>query len=245
MFNRAFVTAGLLAALMLLPAAPAAADGEIQITHAKALAGNVTPGDTAGYPVTISKPGTFELAGNLIVPANKIGIHITASLVTIDLNGFTLQGSNVAAHGIWGGLSSVTIKNGTIIAFKYDGIKGTGESWIVENMRVTGNGRLGVSMYPYARIVNNTVTRNGTGGIQCSSCLVAENMVSLNGGSGIYSVLATVLGNSVFDNAGYGILANSHTGFGNNTVLGNNGGDANSQVFGLLSLHPNTCIPAC
>jgi hypothetical protein len=229
-----------------LSGGPAVAiDGEILLTHAKALAGNVTPGDTAGYPITLSLPGTYKVASNLFVAAQKIGIQVTSANVTVDLNGFALQGSNVAWHGVTGGLPSITIRNGTIAAFKYDGIIGTGESWIVENMRVTGNGRVGVSMYPYARIVNNTVTRNGTVGIQCSSCHVADNIVSLNGGSGIWALVATVLGNSVFDNTGYGILGNGATGFGDNTVAGNNGGNTNPQVFNVSPLHPNVCIPAC
>ena len=70
--------AALLAALALLPATPAFAAGEILITHGKILAGNLTPGDTAGYPGTISTPGAYELVGNLLVPANKIGLQITS-----------------------------------------------------------------------------------------------------------------------------------------------------------------------
>jgi hypothetical protein len=84
MFNRPYIPAALLAALPLLAFSPAFAAGEILITHAKALAGKVTPGDTAGYPVTISIPSTFELASNLFVAANKIGIQVTSPEVTID-----------------------------------------------------------------------------------------------------------------------------------------------------------------
>jgi hypothetical protein len=143
MFNRPGITS-LLAALMLLPAAPAAAvDGEILITHAKALAGNVTAGDAAGYPVTISKSGRFKLASNLVVAANKIGIQVTSPYVTIDLNGFLMQGSDVAWYGITGGASAVTIQNGTITRFKFDGINGAGDYWIVDNVRSIENGRDG------------------------------------------------------------------------------------------------------
>lgn len=45
---RSYAAATLVAVLTLSPAPAAAIDGEILITHARALAGDVTPGDTAG-----------------------------------------------------------------------------------------------------------------------------------------------------------------------------------------------------
>jgi hypothetical protein len=53
-----FLTA--LAALSLILAAAPASAAVIVITHQKALAGNVTPGDATGYPVTLSRPGSYE-----------------------------------------------------------------------------------------------------------------------------------------------------------------------------------------
>jgi hypothetical protein len=58
MLSHSCLAAALLTAITLIPAPAAAIDGEILITHAKALAGDVTPGDGAGYPVTISRAGT-------------------------------------------------------------------------------------------------------------------------------------------------------------------------------------------
>ncbi|NWG73776.1 MAG: hypothetical protein HXY24_04090 [Rubrivivax sp.] len=55
----------LLAALCAATLPAHAVDGEILITQAKALAGNVTPGDAPGFPVTISQPGKYKLAGHL------------------------------------------------------------------------------------------------------------------------------------------------------------------------------------
>ena len=60
-----------------------------------ALAGNVTPGDTAGFPVTLSQPGSYKLTGNLFVPQGLNGIQITAPNVTLDLNGFSIIGTGV------------------------------------------------------------------------------------------------------------------------------------------------------
>ena len=137
MLNPAFVSSLLFTTVILSAVTPAlAVDGQVVITHAKALAGNVTPGDAAGYPVTISKPGSYKLASNLIVPERKTGIQVTSDNVTIDLNGFTLHGVTVASYGITGGsMKSLTIENGTITRFNLDGIYGTGDYWIVDNMR--------------------------------------------------------------------------------------------------------------
>ena len=70
-----------------------AVDGVILIDQNKAMAGNVTLGDTPGFPVTISLPGSYRLSGNLTVPdANTTAIEVTAGGVSIDLNGFGIFG---------------------------------------------------------------------------------------------------------------------------------------------------------
>ena len=51
--------------------------------------------------VTISSPGSYVLGGNVVGVAKKHGIEITVSNVTLDLNGYTLDGSGVTSrHGI-------------------------------------------------------------------------------------------------------------------------------------------------
>src|ERR1700704_150875 len=70
-----------------------AVDGVVLIDQNRALAGNVTPGDAPGFPVTISQPGSYRLSGNLTVPdINTTAIEITAENVTLDLNGFSIVG---------------------------------------------------------------------------------------------------------------------------------------------------------
>jgi hypothetical protein len=41
-----------------------AVDGVVLIDQNKALAGSVTPGDTPGFPVTISLPGSYRVLSN-------------------------------------------------------------------------------------------------------------------------------------------------------------------------------------
>src|SRR3954467_4472230 len=94
---------GLASLAVMLAAIPAAAaDGEILINQAKVNAGGITPGDTAGFPAILSRAGHYKLNGNLIVPAQKNAIEVTAPDVTIDLNGFTIRSNppGAASSGI-------------------------------------------------------------------------------------------------------------------------------------------------
>ena len=89
---------GLVAAFV--PMTVFAVDGVVLINQATRQR-DVTPGDTAGFPVTISQPGSYKLSSNLTI-ADPFGtvIQITADDVTLDLNGFTIQGPSVCnGHG--------------------------------------------------------------------------------------------------------------------------------------------------
>src|SRR6266850_592227 len=74
----------------VVPQGAYAVDGVVLIDQNRALAGNVTPGDAPGFPISITQPGSYRLSGNLTVPAATNGIEISASNVTIDLNGFSI-----------------------------------------------------------------------------------------------------------------------------------------------------------
>ena len=85
----------LVAACAIVSVTPAsAADGQVVITQAKALAGDVTPGDAAGFPVTLSLPGSYVLASNLSPGKDLDGIVAAVQDISIDLNGFTLSGGD-------------------------------------------------------------------------------------------------------------------------------------------------------
>lgn len=105
--------------LAVLPLMAMAVDGVVLIDQNKALAGGATPGDTAGYPITITQPGSYRLAGNLTVPSGMDGIVITVPNVTIDLNGFAMIGdtsSGEAAIRFTGPAPArgLAIRNGSI-----------------------------------------------------------------------------------------------------------------------------------
>src|SRR5215475_10915505 len=70
-------------------------DGVILIDQQRALEGNITPGDTPGFPVLITTPGSYRLASNLVVAdANLDAVFVNPEVqdVTLDLNGFTIEG---------------------------------------------------------------------------------------------------------------------------------------------------------
>jgi hypothetical protein len=116
----------------------APASAEILITQQKALAGNVSPGDLPGFPITLSRAGVYSLAGNLAAPAGKDGIVITDGDVSLDLNGFFMHGTGgVAKNGITGSVRNVTIRNGTLIDFGENGINGQGP--ILDRPRYAGH----------------------------------------------------------------------------------------------------------
>ena len=189
--------------------------------HAKALAGNVTPGDAPGYPITLSLPGTYQFSGNVHPTANTIGISIGSDDVTIDLNGFRLHGSTTALFGIAGSAKNVTIKNGTITGFKFDGIFGTGRYWIVDNMRSVENERDGVVCGESAHVRNSTISGNERNGINCAaSGLIENNIVKLNAAVGIALISGSTRGNVVEDNGGVGI-SQSLGAIESNTVVSN------------------------
>jgi hypothetical protein len=128
---------------LLLPCALFGVDGVILIDQNKALAGNVTPGDTPGFPIIISQSGSYRLDSNLILPTSTNAIEISASNVTIDLNGFSIicpAPSSPVAVGIrfTGSVSDnngITIRNGLISGFiPILTVSQTTQAWTLESL---------------------------------------------------------------------------------------------------------------
>ena len=221
-------------------------NGVVVFTQADALAGNVTPGDTPGFPVTISVVGSYRLGSNLQVNTNVSGIEVTAPEVSIDLAGFRLSGGGVGRHGIVGLQRGLGVRNGTVRAFTVDGVRTTGSELLVENMRLAGNGRYGVfenaPETAVSIISHNIITGNSTG-IYCSQvCLIEGNNITNNTSVGVTGGVggSSILGNVISYNGTYAVSANVYTGLGNNTIVGNGLG---STTATLLPLHPNACFP--
>ena len=194
-----------LAFLLGLTGSAWAVDGVVDINQARASAGGVSPGDTAGFPVTISQAGSYRLTGNLTVPdANTTAICVTASNVTVDLNGFSILGPGAAGTGR--GVSAVgvthtTVLNGTVQGVGEDGLRLGGDAH-VERVRAASNGGNGI----------------------------------------LTGVASLVRGNTAENNGSFGLSLSTETGYAQNVLSNNNGGNANPQVSGGVEIGSNTNI---
>lgn len=230
-----------------------AGDGRIMINDKKIMAGGITPGDAPGYPATLSLPGSYVLSGNLQAPAGGTAIIADTVEITIDLNGYRIEGSNLAEYGIRGKQRHLTVRNGTVQHFKQTGIEIAGFGSIVDSVRLAEN-RMGIrASGDFVKIANSVLINNRDTGIECyRSCRVEGNYIANNADTGLISSGGTALGNTFEGNGRYGIfMAGPGTplGLGNNTIMGSPSsigrGDPLTGPGAVVSMGSNACIPAC
>jgi hypothetical protein len=137
------------------PAGSVAATGKrlTEIEPRIAINATNTPGD-ADSVFRIAQPGSYYLTGNITGVAGKHGIEIAASNVSIDLNGFVVDGGGVigSLDGIrtsLSALSALTITNGKVSNWGRDGINlatTSSNSSLVERVEAIGNGGNGMQI---------------------------------------------------------------------------------------------------
>lgn len=248
----------------------APASAQVVITQTKAIAGNVTPGDSPGFPVTLTQPGAYVLGSNLSVPANAVGIGVNNNNIDIDLKGFTITGNGVGGWGIASPYGEGSIHDGTITQFRNSGIYLRGTSWTIVNMKITrnggpgvdgsgsaamevrgslisGNGNHGILTGDAAFILNNRITQNGRIGVRCfEACHVEGNVLDRND-FGVETVSGLVIGNTIARSTGAGVFDDGldtnpfDTGMANNMLINNS--PSGVQVVRAIDVHPNTCKP--
>ncbi len=162
----------------------------------------------------ITAPGTYVLARAVVFCTSDPVIRITASNVTVDLNGFLVDGVDDTDIGIALGTSTtgVVVRNGTLSDFSVAvALAGTGnvatrltlqsndfgistfggEESVISSNTVVGNDDIGIEISSGTdgyRVKGNTVARNANRGIQAASGsdgLFADNLVAANGADGI------------------------------------------------------------
>lgn len=218
-----------------------AVDGVVLIDQARAMAGNVTPGDTPGFPITISVTGSYRLSGNLTI-ADRLttGIHITADNVTIDLNGFSISGpvvctanpTNCGGSGGGVGIHSgdfnigtvhargIKVYNGTVRGMGFHGVRLMGDGSLVERVRTISNGGPGIVMGS-GSVFNSFATLNGGSGIIAGQAYNSVAEQNLTGGIFIRQS-GIAIGNRSTFNGGVGLTV--LTGVATNNTVTNNGG---------------------
>lgn len=218
---------GLLALLLAIPLAANAVDGVLEINQLCAESIGCFDGDTGGFPVTITDPGSYRLTSNLDVsnlsnPENRTAIDVNTENVSIDLNGFSIIGpvsctgtpvtSCTPSGGNGDGIQTsssttayVVIKNGTIRGMGNEGIS-CSRNCNVSNVTAINNGAAGFSNANGDSIFrNNNAFRNGTDGFFVNG-LIEGNSSFANGDDGIFTNPGSrVLHNQSEDNAGDGI----------------------------------------
>lgn len=151
---------GLTAALLIIAGVAGSAQAQTKIGKPPA----------GAFPVKITKSGSYILTNNLPVAGLLVNaINVTASNVSIDLNGFTISGPGSGTSGGGtgiginaAGVSNVTILNGTVTTMGGSGIV-LGDNGTVRNVRVIGNGG----------------GTNGGDGVVCTKgCLVVNSVAS-------------------------------------------------------------------
>jgi hypothetical protein len=172
-----------------------AADGVTEINQEKALAGSVTSGDSAGFPITISESGSYRLSSNLTVPFITNAFEIAADGVTLDLNGFSIIGDGTCADASSfravtagaGATSQITIRNGIIRGFCLGIVLNTITDLTIEDMHIatTGNGPLYTGTNAIVR--HNHLSGPNTG-INCPSIVVDTSFVGSSGNNGISTI---------------------------------------------------------
>ncbi|MGO9062962.1 MAG: hypothetical protein ACLQU2_37210 [Candidatus Binataceae bacterium] len=220
----------LLFALLVAWIAPAGAvDGVLEINQTVVSA-------AGGFPYQITAAGSYRLTGNLVVGvADTNAINVTASPVTIDLNGFSISGAGGSvSSGIQDNVGQLTVKNGTIQSFG-EGVNSAGPDVIAD--LTTNNTSQGI-------FVSNAVVRRYTAestvnGVGCGgfgTCVVADSLINASTtGINIFDSTGSVT-NCVVTSAGVGISILQGSG----SVIGNTinmtAGSATSTAVSISTL---------
>ncbi len=213
----AAVWAVLLAAATVLagpltpPAGPVTSTNKtlVEVEPRTAISATNTPGD-ADSVFRIASSGSYYLTANVLGVAGKHGIEITASNVTLDLNGFTVDGQGNAAtlDGITndGTANNITVRNGSVVRWGDSGVNLPTTSPAVgrrvERIDAQFNMITGVTVGDNAVLQSCTAHNNTSNGF-----LVGSN--------------AVVTGCSAFDNGARGFTAGITASFTDCTASGN------------------------
>ncbi len=203
--------------LLLRPLMSYATDGVTLIDP-----GNLSS-TSPGFLVMISTPGVYVLKGNLIVPdADTTAIEINADNVTIDLNGFAIQGP-AQCSAVPVSCSRTGTGNGVHVVNR--------DNIVVTNGRIQGMGNLGVYLETRSvRLQHLNLISNGRGGAAFFGGLISDSVVEANGSGGIFGLDIVVRDNLIRNNQRFGLEAYGRSTYVNNSFRANNNGGA--QVNG-------------
>lgn len=204
------------ALLLCLASSAHATDGVLEINQTCAVDGGCFSGDAAGFPVTLASSGSYRLTSGLNYASDaSAAIVVANSDVAIDLNGFTIKGTNTCTTGAGGWVTSCSQASG------FSGIDGTGAVRVrVSNGRILGCGGVGIRLADAADVRDVQVSDCASIGIFLGSRSIADSVsaignrtvgISISSGSG--SVRKCVATN----NGAYGVLVGGGSTVSENT----------------------------
>jgi len=202
-----------------------------------------TLGD-AGDAFIISRPGSYYLTTNITGASGQNGIEITANNVTLDLDGFTVQGVSGSADGIDipGTQNNITVRNGIISGWEGNGLSSDSPSSlgiVFERLNVSSNDTTGIELAGLGEILDcNSQTNLGDGidfgGGNVSGCTAIGNAgAGINGEVGLFFDAGIIAGCSADENGFDGIDAEDCTVTGCNAV--ENSGNGISAFSSVVS----------
>ncbi len=207
----------------------------------------------------ITQPGSYYLTTNVVGISGENGINISANNVTLDLNGFTVQGISGAWSGVYihAGWTNITVRNGNISgwgagATTYSGVECYANNVVLERLNVSANhyGILASNLDSSVR--DCTCYNSASNGIYVLTGAVSDCVALNNANYGIEVVNNCTVKDCTSDNNYAGIyvvgsdsLITGNTCSGNSdagiTIAGTqNRVDANivgaNAVYGILDL---------
>jgi hypothetical protein len=166
------------------PGAPASTDGVRQAGM-----------PISSLPFTLSQPGSYYVTRDLTAAFGQNGVTISASNVTLDLNGFTLHGTSQTGDAvlITGSPSAITIKDGMVRGW-YNGI----DAQLGSNVTISGitaaqnggssaDGSYGIILMNNSILEDCNVTDGAATGVLAVNSTVRDCVISHNANDGIFA----------------------------------------------------------
>lgn len=149
------------------------------------------PGTPITGPTTINQPGRYYLTRNITISGSGTAITIATDNVTLDLQGFTLSGTNRSGNfGVavesGGTKRNITIRNGSIVLFQFGVSAISGEALVVDDITFDRNVRA-IEIGVKAVVSNCRITNSLETGIYIPGgrSMVRNCWIAGNGGPGV------------------------------------------------------------
>lgn len=170
-------------------------------------------------PINITESGSYYLLDNIVVSdTNTTAITISASDVTIDLNGYTIRGPGKDVSGSNSGISAapnvhrITVLNGSVCEWPNYGIELYGRSSRLKDLKCANNAWDGIRVGENSNVSGCCVSNNGDDGIEVGTNSLVNDCVAKNNGYGIYAPYRSTISNCTSDsNTTTGIIGDNYS----------------------------------